>query len=81
MGVVRNSKARLIQQCKGADQPGVWSCDGDPVLPDKSTIRIAIAYYSNLLNNFGFTYVNATEDYVIYPDGSQPDIEVLYDEE
>jgi hypothetical protein len=34
-----------------------------------------------LLNDFGFTHVNATEDYVIYPDGNQPDIEVLYDEE
>jgi hypothetical protein len=51
----------------------------DNVLPDKETIRLASPSYRGTLDNFGFTNVNVQEDYVIYPDRSRHEIELLDD--
>lgn len=52
----------------------------DYVLPDKETIRLAEPSYNGTRDNFGFTDVNVQEDFVIYPDGSRHEIELLEDD-
>jgi len=53
----------------------------DYVLPDNETTRLAEPSYNGTRDNFGHTDVNVQEDYVLYPDGSRHEIEILDDED
>ena len=52
----------------------------DYVLADKETVRLAEPSYAGI-GEFGFTNVNVREEFVIYPDGSRREIELLEDED